>query len=429
MGRYLFTVVLRNPNFVISDLIACARYYHFSIEFDDPSFRIGASPNTDYIAATLPSDQDAIHVAKRSISVKSVSVLLGDGLTAPDLYSSCASSTHNLNDGSFAVQVQNHNRKLTDDLRRDHIRDLVSSLHLTSPVDLKHPDHLIYLSLEYPQQGPLELLHLYCSVHLSEGNSQFPDKFPLPRRPFINKTSMEPALALYSAVHGLVGPGTISFDPFCGSGSLLVGIASLGGCVLGSDFDLPSMFQSDDRSIFGNFTHYQMSDKLLGLFRADFMNDNFRPNTLFDAIVTDPPYGIREKCRADGTSPLLPLLLKLYAFGAKYLKLGGRLVYWLPCGYDIKIQSQLPVHPALKLVSHCQQDLGSRYCRVLVTLEKVSNAEGEVQFADFDASWLKVRDLVFSPVDGFRGKNRREKRKFTKEFKARLHHLDKPDQD
>jgi hypothetical protein len=26
--RYLFTVVLRNPTFVISDLIACARYHN-----------------------------------------------------------------------------------------------------------------------------------------------------------------------------------------------------------------------------------------------------------------------------------------------------------------------------------------------------------------------------------------------------------------
>jgi tRNA (guanine10-N2)-methyltransferase len=426
MGRYLFTVVLRNPNFVISDLVACARYYHFSIEFEDPSFRIGLSPNTDYVAALLPSDEDAIRVAKRSISVKSVSKLLADGLTSAALYSACSTCTHDLNDGSFAVQVQNHNHKLTDTLRRDYIRDLVASLQLTSDVNLQKPDRLIYLSIEYIEQGPLEPIHLYCSVHLSEGNSKFPDKFPLPKRPFINKTSMDPALALYSGIHGLIGPGKIAFDPFCGSGSLLVGIASLGGLALGSDFDLGSMFQSDEHSIFANFREYGLMDRFLGLFRGDFMAPNFRPEVpFFDAIVTDPPYGIREKCRADGTSPLLPLLLKLYEFAAKHLKLGGRLVYWLPCGYDIKVESQLPVHPCLKLVSYCQQGLGSRYCRLLTTLEKISNAEGEVVFTDYEASWLKVRDLVFSPVDGFRGKNRKEKKKFTKEFKARLHHLDK----
>jgi tRNA (guanine10-N2)-methyltransferase len=142
--------------------------------------------------------------------------------------------------------------------------------------------------------------------------------------------------------------------------------------------------------------------------RCDFLQDNLRTCVPFlDAIVTDPPYGIREKQIAEDISPLLPLLLKLYEFAARALKLGGRLVYWLPCGYNMNVGTQLPTHPALRLIAHSQQSLGSRYCRELVTIEKAAEVDAQVTFAAPDASWLKVRQLVFTPFEGARGKNRK----------------------
>jgi tRNA (guanine10-N2)-methyltransferase len=239
MRRYLFTVVLRNPTFVISDLIASARYHNCPMDFSGRDYELAQSPETAFVVAALPSDDDAVCVARRSISVKSVSLLLAESQTFPDLFAGCSACEHHLNDGSLAVEVQTHNRKISDEMRRQYIGELVTSLRVASPVNLKAPDRLVLLSLQFIHGGPAVPTNLYASIFLSEGNSKCPDKFSLPARSFIHKTSMEPAIALYSAVQALLGPGRIAFDPFCGSGSLLVAGASLGASVIGSDFDRP----------------------------------------------------------------------------------------------------------------------------------------------------------------------------------------------
>lgn len=422
MPRYLLSVCNRNPTFVISDILACARYYHFSVTFENPEFQIGQAPNTGFIICTMDSDEDAIALAKRSTSVQSVSRLLANAERFKDMLKICGTAEHDINSGTFAIKVQCHNHRISDEVRRQYISQLVEGLNLTSEVNLKEPKSLVLLSLQFVEQGPDEPVHCYTSVFLSDGNSSLPDRYTLKKRKHLNTTSMESSIALYSATQGLLGPGTLAYDPFCGSGSILVAMASLGASVIGSDLDLPAMYKSEEQNIFENMKQYNMADKLIGILRCDFMKDCIKLRNL-DAIVTDPPYGIREKCVAKDESPLLPLLLKLYEVAAVSLKVGGRLVFWLPCGYTFDATKELPRHPALKLVSDCTQGLGSRYCRHLITLEKTEDVEGEVTFDAYDSSFLKVRELVFSKAEGFRGKNRKERKKFSKELKAKLHGL------
>ena len=70
----------------------------------------------------------------------------------------------------------------------------------------------------------------------------------------------------------------------------------------------------------------------------------------FDAIITDPPYGVREKCEKIGTSKkfddwidfdgthfpdkvaynLNDVFADLMKFSNKHLRLGGKLVFWYP---------------------------------------------------------------------------------------------------
>ncbi|OHS94561.1 hypothetical protein TRFO_39251 [Tritrichomonas foetus] len=423
MPRYLFHVPQRNETFLVAELIACARYLNLDLKFEEPDFRIGEAAKTAYFACILPCDEDAIALAKRSTAVQSVSHLLADGLTFDDFYKACrevTSDEHQINDGTFAVRVETCSQKITNESRRQYIQELVENLHLTSKVDLKNPDRTVIMFLNYEEHGERVPVHIYVGVHICDGNSKFVSQFALNKRKFINTTSMEPTIALYSASQALCGPGKLVYDPFCGSGSLLVACASLGAKVIGSDFDLPSMFKSENDWLGNNFEQYNMKDRLIGLFKCDFLTGVLHFVGSLDAIVTDPPYGIREKCVADSVSPLLPLLLQLYRFSAKALKLGGRLVFWLPCAYNLEAEKELPRHPALKLVSNSRQSLSSRYCRHLITYEKVEEIEAEVEFDANDASFLKVRELVFTPVEGSRGKNRKEKKKFAKALKEKL---------
>jgi len=244
----------------------------------------------------------------------------------------------------------------------------------------------------------------------------------LKRRAHLNTTSMDSALALYSAAQGLAGPGALCWDPFCGSGSILVALAALGAAVIGSDIDMRAMRASAERSVFANFAQYGLAGRLVGLARADFMRESLRVSGI-DAIVCDPPYGIREKCVASDPAPLLPLIIRLYEVAAAALKLGGRLVFWAPRGYRFDAPRETPRHPTLRLVANTMQALSSRYCRHLVTLEKCANVDARVEFDAHESSFLKVRELVFTKFEGYSGKNRKEKRKLTRELKIRLHGL------
>lgn len=453
MPRYLFHVPLQNKTFLYSGLLASARYLNIDLKFEDPHLKIGDEANSPFFACILPCDEDATAIAKRSPAVQAVYHLLAEGETFDQFYQNCkqAASMHNINDGTFAVRVETCSKKITNEERVQYIHEVVENLNITSKVDLKNPEKTVVLFLNYEERGKTLPLHIYVGIFMCDGNSKFVSKFPLNKRKFINTTSMNPSIALLSASQGLCGPGKIAYDPFCGSGSLLVACASLGSHVFGSDLDLSSMFKAENDWVGSNFDQYGLKDKLINLFRCDILTDVVRFNRTIDAIVTDPPYGIREKCVSKNkkakkssdntndndndntpTSPLLPLLLRLYEFSARALKLGGRLVFWLPCAYNLEAERELPKHKCLKLVSNSRQTLSSRYCRHLITYEKIDDSEesinSKVEFNAMNASFLNLRDLVFKHVENT-GKNRRERKKFAKELKKQLSGLNKSDEE
>jgi tRNA (guanine10-N2)-methyltransferase len=86
--------------------------------------------------------------------------------------------------------------------------------------------------------------------------------------------------------------------------------------------------------------------------------------------LTDPPYGIRAGARKSGskkevvkdvppehlhnhipaTQPYeaADVMGDLLQNAARLLKVGGRLVYWLPCTYDFDEAMDMPLHPCLE---------------------------------------------------------------------------------
>lgn len=106
-----------------------------------------------------------------------------------------------------------------------------------------------------------------------------------------------------------------------------------------------------------------------------------------DAVLCDPPYGIREGSRSFREYELpeefanhhIPAtqrvkfgehLLNLLDFAARNLVCGGRLVFWLPTTEDYS-DSHVPSHAAFRLVANCEQVLTLRFRRRMITLEKV----------------------------------------------------------
>ena len=60
-------------------------------------------------------------------------------------------------------------------------------------------------------------------------------------------------------------------------------------------------YLTEKESIAANFEHYKTRDRLLSVIIADASQHSlWRERPIFDAIVSDPPYGVREKGRKVG---------------------------------------------------------------------------------------------------------------------------------
>lgn len=105
--------------------------------------------------------------------------------------------------------------------------------------------------------------------------------------------------------------------------------------------------------------------------------------------MCDPPYGVRASSKTvaddlhglpeeERASRMLrrerldinPLLEGLLTFAAARLRVGGRLVFLLPTTTDMR-GSAAPEHPALRLIAESEQPINTKWCRRLVTFEKM----------------------------------------------------------
>ena len=95
----------------------------------------------------------------------------------------------------------------------------------------------------------------------------------------------------------LADKGKLIFDPFVGTGSILVAAASMGAVCMGTDIEnnvLHGKADGTNTNVFSNFDQYGLPHP--ELIRADnsLYSGHFRTHCeLYDGIVTDPPYGVR----------------------------------------------------------------------------------------------------------------------------------------
>jgi tRNA (guanine10-N2)-dimethyltransferase len=111
------------------------------------------------------------------------------------------------------------------------------------------------------------------------------------RRPFFHPGVMMPRIARALVNISLVEPGELLFDPFCGTGGILLEAREIGTQILGSDFD-PVMIAGCRQNLPG-------SDAMV----ADATAVPIRDHTL-DAVVTDLPYGQSVRIRAESMDRL-----------------------------------------------------------------------------------------------------------------------------
>ncbi|XP_037943461.1 tRNA (guanine(10)-N2)-methyltransferase homolog [Teleopsis dalmanni] len=386
----------------------------------------------------FPNDESALKFASRSIALRCVLELWSHGNSLTDFHKQLQSYTKENDkeinnyfkkDCSFKIIVETYNKHLKQAEKIQKIESL-DYLPIEGNVDLKTPQvewwYIEFWGLD-PTNVPEKPDDVLFGRLISNGQRHLIKELSLKNRKFIGNTSMDAQLSLLMANQALVRDGDLVLDPFVGTGSLLVSSAKFGGYVLGADIDFmmlharnrPSRItqkkREKDESIRENLKQYGCAERYLDVVVADFSNPLWNKRVKFDCIITDPPYGIREATEKvemkqsnksnvrTADMPHYPstshyCLQQLYAdllsFAANYLKIGGRLVCWLPFHREDYTEEIVPRHINLKLVGNSEQLLCGQTSRRLLTYEKHSDPElhdSNTQSDDFIVTEFRPR--------------------------------------
>ncbi len=159
---------------------------------------------------------------------------------------------------------------------------LIGSL-ISGPVSLKRPVE------EYRAVASEDRCYFgRVLFRIDRGGFEF--KNPM-RRPFFHPGVMMPRMARALTNLSLVRPGERIYDPFCGTGGILLEAREIGARILGSDFD-PVMAAGCRQNLPG-------SDVMIADATAIPLSDHS-----LDAVVTDLPYGQSVRIRAESMDDL-----------------------------------------------------------------------------------------------------------------------------
>ncbi|KAG8409457.1 hypothetical protein J3459_017493 [Metarhizium acridum] len=235
------------------------------------------SDDSPFCIARLPSVRDAQRLIRRSILAQSVHELWGTGATFDALHQS----------------VKERTSKLWADYKSVSFKFTIDSYQGTHSNNERLS---IINTFDYlPFEGPIRRL-------VGKSSRETVLKFDLKKRGYISTTSMDSELSLITANIALAGPGKLFYDPFVGTGSFPIACACFGAMAWGSDIDGRSIRgEGGAKSLRGNFQQYYIKQRLGDVFAADLMNSPIkRDRRIWDGIVCDPPYGVREGLRVLG---------------------------------------------------------------------------------------------------------------------------------
>lgn len=382
---------------------------------------------------------------------------------------------------SWKISIQTLGSKFTRE-EQATMRSKFDFLKLTGPVLMKYPvnDFALIREVELDAAGgPLYPRHSHIHGEIIPENDARPplacyfartlcgsrttkgrgvEQYSLKNRKYLGPTSMDAELSFIMTNLGQVKQSSIAFDPFVGTGSILLSCALRGAYCMGTDIDIRVLRgRNKEENVLANFRQFNLPRP--ELIRSDnaIYARHFRTNQcLYDSIVCDPPYGIRAGARKSGSKSDNPMpvseehrhdhiaqtkvydvsdvMSDLLDVAARTLVMGGRLVYIIPSYKDFDPDSDLPHHECLKSVHICFQPLGSELGRRMVAMEKVKDYDASKRESYLATIWkngpasaercANIRDKILENArkkPGYEQKLavRKEKRKATKEAKRR----------
>lgn len=157
---------------------------------------------------------------------------------------------------------------------------------------------------------------IYFGRLVARGGRDAVNTYSLKKRAYISTTSMDAELALLMANLALAAPGKMFYDPFVGTGSLVIACAHYGASVMGSDLDGRAVRGKGGRGVGWSLGTYGLGGRWVDGFVGDVTfspvrgadgvgvdgeEGAWRRGGWLDGIVCDPPYGVREGLKVLGS--------------------------------------------------------------------------------------------------------------------------------
>ncbi|EJD52503.1 tRNA guanosine-2'-O-methyltransferase [Auricularia subglabra TFB-10046 SS5] len=415
--KILFRFAQTLPEFRIPEVLSVAELHGIPIQIP-----YDADPMRPFMILDLESEEHARILARRCILIKSVSEFWAAGDTIREvhdgvrvcepLWSQYCEKT------SFKFTVAAHNQTINKEEQRERIEAL-AWMNFRGKIDLKSPQLVLEWWEEYDGPGELSgrprgeekgpLRQIFFGRLLEHGSARsLIHKFDVKKRSYFGNTSMEAEVSLLMANQTLSAPGKLIYDPFVGTGSMLYTVAHFGAMVFGSDIDGRQMRGKQSEPGINRAAHqYGILNRLIDCATFDVTRHPWRRGALFDAIITDPPYGVRagakrlgrkdlskqhdepilltdgsySHVKSDYIPPTRPyeladLALDLVKFARWMLKPGGRLVFFLPTVTDEYAEVDVPAVDGMEVIANSCQDFGN-WGRRLITMRKTTAEEVE----------------------------------------------------
>ncbi|KAI0821690.1 tRNA guanosine-2'-O-methyltransferase [Trametes gibbosa] len=415
LTQYLFVFAQVHEEFRVPELLSVAELYGFEIKFsEDPKDpKATARP---FMVLELQNEEHARLLARRCILIRSVCEFYARGRTYDELHLRNRSCTQQwekyATNTSFKFLVTAFNHTIPQWRQKDVVESF-DYMDWQGKIDMKNPEVTLVCYEEYrdkhgttrpKDEGDGEFEEVWFGRLIETGSARnLVKKFDVKKRVYYGNTSMEAEISLLMANQTLAAPGRLIYDPFVGTGSMAYTAAHFGAFFFGSDIDGRQMRgKAKQPGIVRAATQYGVASRIMDLCTFDVTQNPWRCGELFDAIVTDPPYGVRAgakrlgrrnpKLATDGPPPIhvprpddqpyipptrpyeLSELARDLVLLARYmLKPRGRLVFFLPTVTEEykEVDVEAMLCEGMELVANSLQDFGS-WGRRLITIRKTT---------------------------------------------------------
>lgn len=429
--KFLILFAQANETFRVAELEALADLYNISVDLS------GYDKNSPFLLVDLPDVATAKKLVQRSILVRSLFEYYGkaddldtlhEGLKrdfAPEFWESYRECSF-----KFDVISYQGSREKAEQVK---MIESFEYLGFEGPIRMKKYDQCFTILENYYETthiGEIPRLNtIYFARFICDSSRKLVEKYDLKKRRYIGTTSFEAELSLVTCNVAKCSPGKLVYDPFVGTGSFLVCAGAFGSLTMGSDIDPRTMRgKSIKTNLATNFKQYGIESKLLDTMTMDFTHNALRPDLKIDAIISDPPYGVREGLKVLGSkfeehaeqqrqvsidgvpaylaegyiAPKKPyafskLMTDLLSFANERLTDDGRLAFWMPTANEDMQENKIPRHPGLELVSYGIQEFG-KWSRALLVYRKRRENEPIALESSFE------KGLKFDPAEEFREK-------------------------